>query len=339
MPPAREAPNDEALNAEASKDVIAAFDRASQALGRARQALRGVIFGQDTAVELALAAVVGGGHALVTGAPGVSKTRLVEALGRTLGLHTGRLPLATEVTLEDLIGAGDDVRRETGEAGRRRSRAGPIFRHLLLLENLAAAPPRVRALLIEALQDGGLTHGGRTWPLPRPFHVLATGDTDVAAGLSQAEADRFLLQIDMGWPDRSGERRLLLETGDEAPLDLRPVLDVQTLLEAQRTAVALPVGEAVVQTILELVRRARPDDPSAPTMVREAVARGPGPRAGQALMRLTRARALLDGRPAPSQADVRALALAVLKPRLSLQALCRRGPTAEEVVNAVLASL
>src|SRR5262249_24319808 len=134
----------------------------------------------------------------------------------------------------------------------------------------------------------------------------------LASGLDAAEADRFMAQIDLGWPDRSGERRMLLETAHDAALQVEPALTAQELIEAQRVAVELPVGEKVVEPILELVRRARPEDPSAPALVREAVARGPGPRAGQALMRLARAKALVDGRASPSQADVRALALPVL---------------------------
>jgi MoxR-like ATPase len=328
MQPAREAPN----------ELIAAFERASQGLSRARAALRGVVFGQDPAVELGLAVLVAGGSALVAGAPGVSKTRLVEALGLALGLSVGRLPLTSDVSLEDLVEPVDQARRE-GLGGRLRLRAGPVFRQLLLVERLDAAAPKVRSALVEAMHEGVLHQGAKDHPLPRPFHLMATGADGLAGGLDEAAADRFLTQIDLGWPDRSGERRLLLETTGDAPLQVEAAMDAEALLEAQRTAVELPVGEKVVETILELVRRARPDDPSAPPLVREAVTRGPGPRAGQALMRLARARALIDARPSPSQADVRALALPVLKPRLQLADLGRRGPTAEAVVEAIVGSL
>jgi MoxR-like ATPase len=337
MPTAREAPK--AAPADTPRDVIAAFERASAALGRARAGLRGVVFGQDAAVELALAAVVAGGHALVAGAPGVSKTRLIQALGRSLGLSVGRLAFSPDLTLEDLVGDGGEGRREVDASGRLRPRGGPVFRQLLLAETLDQAAPRVRAALIDALHDGILHRGPNPHSLPRPFHVFATGGENAAADLSETEADRFLVQIDMGWPDRSGERRMLIETTDDAPLDIARALDPADLLEAQRTAVELPVGEKVVQLILELVRRARPDDKSAPALVRESVLRGPGPRAGQALMRLARARALIDARPAPSQADVFSLALAVLKPRLALAPAGRTGPTAETVVEALVRSL
>jgi MoxR-like ATPase len=214
-----------------------------------------------------------------------------------------------------------------------------VFRQLLLVERLDAAQPRVRQALVEAMQAGFLTHGAAAHILPRPFHLMATGADGLAGGLDEAAADRFLAQIDLGWPDRDGERRMLLETVADAPPKLAPALGAQELIEAQRVAVELPVGEKVVETILEIVRRARPDDPSAPRLVKESVARGPGPRAGQALMRLARARALVDARPSPSQADVAALALPVLKPRLLLAPAGRHGPTAETVVEAIVASL
>jgi MoxR-like ATPase len=328
MQPAREAPN----------ELVAAFERASRSLSRARAAMRGVVFGQDQAVELGLAVLVAGGSALVAGAPGVSKTRLVEALGLALGLSVGRLPLTSDVSLEDLVEPVEQARRE-GPGGRLRLRSGPVFRQLLLVERLDAAAPKVRSALVEAMHEGVLHQGSKDHPLPRPFHLMATGADGLAGGLDEAAADRFLAQIDLGWPDRSGERRLLLETTGDAPLSVEAAMDAEALVEAQRTAVALPVGEKVVETILELVRRARPDDPSAPALVREAVARGPGPRAGQALMRLARARALIDARPSPSQADVRALALPVLKPRLQLADTGRRGPTADAVVEAIVGSL
>jgi len=328
MQPVREAPN----------QMIAAFERASEGLSRARTALRGVVFGQDAAVTLGLSVLVAGGHALVAGAPGVSKTRLVEALGQALGLSIGRLELRADSELADLVQPQDEIRRE-GADGRLRLRAEPVFRQLLLVERLDAAQPRVRQALVDAMQDGFLSLGGATQLLPRPFHLLATGADGLAAGLDEAAADRFLAQIDLGWPDRDGERRMLLETAADTPVKAAAALGAQELIEAQRVAVELPVGEKVVGTILEIVRRARPDDPSAPRLVKDAVVRGPGPRAGQALMRLARARALVDARPSPSQADVVSLALPVLKPRLGLVPAGRHGPTAETVVEAIVQSL
>jgi MoxR-like ATPase len=323
---------------EASNEVVAAFERASDALGRARAALRGVIFGQDPAIELALATLVAGGHAMVVGSPGSAKTTLVQALGRALGLQTGRIQFTPDLDLADLAG-DDEGRRETLWGERRRHPTGPLFRQLVLADDLDRAAPRVRTALLEAMHEGSVPVKGAVQPLPRPFHLLATRTATGEAGLNETEIDRFLLQIDMGPPDRGGEKRMLIETGGRDAATVHPAMDAEALIQAQRVAVELPVGEKVVETILEVVRRARPDDPSAPPLVRTAVERGPGPRAGQALMRLARAKALVEGRVTPSVADVKLLALPVLKPRLALRADLNRRADAESVVAALLEGL
>jgi MoxR-like ATPase len=316
---------------EASRDLVAEFQRAAAGLGRVRAALRGVIFGQDEAVELALAAVVAGGWAMVVGQPGSAKTRLVEALGQALGLDGGKIAFTPDLPL-DRLAVETDGRRVREASGMRRERPGPVFRQMLLADDLDRAAPKVRAALLEAAHEGALRTDEGSMPLPRPFHLIATSTQDGTASFDETEIDRFLLRIDMGAPDRGGERRLLIETtGREMALAAQ--IDPELLVLAQRVAVELPVGEKVVEAILDVVRRARPDDPSAPEIVQRAVARGPGPRAGQALMRLARARALIDGRPSPSAADVRALAAAVLKPRLVM----KTGQTS--ALDAVLAEL
>jgi MoxR-like ATPase len=306
MEPAREAPS----------DVIAAFERASRGLGAVRDALRGVIFGQDTAVELALCAIVASGWAMITGGPGSAKTRLVRSLGQALGLETGRIVFTPDLDLDDLTRPAEGARTLDGSGAPRPQPAAGLLRQLLLADDLDRAAPRLRSALLEAAHAGGLD--GSPTPLPRPFHLFATGAEGGLAGFTETEIDRFLLRIDLGAPDRDGERRMLIETAGPTAGPLDAVMDVTALLEAQRVAVELPVGEAVVEAMLDLVRRARPDDPSAPAIVRAQVARGPGPRAGQALMRLARARALIDGRASPSAADVKALAPAVLTPRLTM---------------------
>ncbi len=319
---------------EASNALIAAFERSSEALGRVRAALRGVIYGQDRSVDLALAALVAGGHALIVGAPGSAKTRLASALGHTLGLEAARAVFTPSLTLDDLA-AQPDQRRAEDATGARRRASPALFSQLLLAEDLDRAAPAVRSALLEAVHEGTVRIGGETRPLRRPFHLIATRTPDAGFDLSETEADRFLVQIDMGAPDRGGERRLLIETTGGEPVGVPGVMNAEALLEAQRVAVELPVGEKVVEAILDLVRRARPDDPSAPKVVREQVRRGPGPRAGQALMRLARARALIDGRASPSADDVKALAEGVLKFRLTMQEGRSVGPVIEELVSAL----
>ena len=321
MEPAREAP---------SSDVVAAFERASEALARARAALRAVVFGQDRAVDMALAALVAGGWAMVSGGPGLAKTRLVEGLARVTGLSFGRIPFTPDL---DLAAAARPI---TGARGRLAE--PPLAAQLLLADELDRASPAVRATLIEAAHDGTLVVDGRSVALAKPFHLFATGGRDGLAGFDEAEIDRFLLQIDLGHPDRDGERRMLIETASRTTPP-SPAMDAASLLAAQRVAVELPVGERVVEAMLDLVRRARPDDPSAPEVVRSEVARGPGPRAGQALMRLARATALIDGRPSPSAADVRAVAPAVLGPRLVMVERHGRAGDRSAVLEALVAGV
>ena len=327
MQPAREAP----------RDRIAAFQSATEAAARARRALKGVVFGQDAAVELALAAVVAGGHALLVGAPGLAKTKLVHALGKVLGLQTGRVQFTPDLLPSDITGT--DVLDENPEGRRFRFEQGPIFRQLLMADEINRASPRTQSALLEAMQEGAVTSGGVTRPLPKPFHVLATQNPIEQEGtypLPEAQLDRFLVQIDMSYPDRDDERRVLIETTGWGDVDPPAVLDAETLIELQKLAVELPVGESVVDAILELVRRARPDEAGAPAVVARNVQWGPGPRAGQALMRLARARALLDGRPSPSLGDVKAQALPVLKHRMILSFAARAdGVTPEAVVQAL----
>ena len=316
---------------EASNETVAAFERAREALARTREALRGVVFGQDRAVDLGLAALVGGGWAMVSGGPGSAKTRLAEGLARVTGLSFGRVPFTPDL---DLAAAARPVTTARGRAA-----DPPLFAQLLLADELDQATPAVRATLIEAAHDGTLMVDGQRAALAKPFHLFATGGRDGLAGFTEAEIDRFLLQIDMGAPDRDGERRMLIETASRGATAPAQAIDAASLLAAQRVAVELPVGERVVEAMLDLVRRARPDDPSAPAIVRSEVARGPGPRAGQALMRLARAAALIDGRPSPSAADVRAVAPAVLGPRLAMAGRHGRLGDRAAVLEALVAGV
>jgi MoxR-like ATPase len=334
MGPAREA------SQESSGDLVAAFERAGAGLRRTREALAGVIFGQDASVETALAVMVAGGGAVIAGAPGSAKTRLVQALGAVFGLPVGRIRFTPDLELEELIGEADArPALDASGAPRRRAAASPLFNPLVLAEDLDRAAPRVRSAVLEAAHEGQVMVGGAAVPLPRPFHLLATTTDPEGLGLGETETDRFLAQIDLGAPDRGGERRMLIETSGRDAASVRQAMDVAGLIEAQRVAVELPVGEKVVEAILDLVRRARPDDPSAPPVVRQSVARGPGPRAGQALMRLARARALIDGRASPSAADVKALALPVLKPRLEMHVAHGRKADAAAVIAELVAGL
>ena len=306
------------------KDVETLVGRISQA----RDEIGRVIFGQREVVEQVLVTLLGGGHALLVGVPGLGKTLLVETLGTVLGLSPKRIQFTPDLMPADITGSEvlDEVAEEAGPgqaAARRRSFRfirGPVFCQLLMADEINRASPRTQSALLQAMQEGRVAVSGVDHPLPRPFHVLATQNPIEQEGtypLPEAQLDRFLLQVDVGYPDAEAERAMLLATtGAEVPRASR-VLSGEELMALQALVRRVPVGERVVEAIMRLVRGARPETASAEE-VRRHVAWGPGPRAAQALMLATRARALLDGRLAPSLEDVAALAHAVLRHRMAL---------------------
>jgi MoxR-like ATPase len=299
--------------------LLSEAEAAGGALARVRREISKSVFGQERVVELVLCAVLAGGHALLVGAPGLAKTRLAAAMAVVLGLPWGRVQFTPDLMPADILGS--EVLDQDPE-GRRYFRfvAGPIFTSLMLADEINRASPRTQSALLQAMQEQHVTIAGQRYNLPAPFHVLATQNPiehEGAYPLPEAQLDRFLLQIDVPYPDKETERRILIETtglGEDEP---QAVLEPGQLLALQRLVRRLPVGDKVLAAILELVRSARPGS-SADPRVNEYVAWGPGPRAGQALMLACRARALLRGRLAPSLDDVAALARPSLAHRMAL---------------------
>ncbi len=300
-----------------------------------------VIFGQEQVVEQTLITLLAGGHALLIGFPGLGKTRLVETLGAVLGLDDKRVQFTPDLMPADILGS--EVMEES-ESGRRGFRfiQGPVFAQLLMADEINRASPRTQSALLQAMQEHRVSVAGRYHPLPRPFHVLATQNPLEQEGtypLPEAQLDRFLLQIDIVYPDLEAERQMLVATtGAEQP-PAEQVMTGDELRAAQQLVRAIPVGETVVQGILDLVRRGRPDTSDLPELPGQ-VAWGPGPRASQALMLASRARALLDGRLAPSLDDVQALAGPVLRHRMAVTFAARAdGITVDDIVERLCAPL
>lgn len=319
--------------------VAESAERALDHIGRARAAIGAVIFGQDEVVEQALVTILAGGHGLLVGVPGLAKTKLVETLGKALGLAEQRVQFTPDLLPADIIGS------EVLEEGADRSRSfrfikGPIFAQLLMADEINRASPRTQSALLQAMQEHHVSVAGKRYDLPRPFHVLATQNPLEQEGtypLPEAQLDRFLLQIDVHYPDRASERRVLLETTGDKSAETIQALDAEELMATQRLVRRLPVGDKVVDAILDLVRAARPDegDPE----IAKHVAWGPGPRAAQALMLATRARALATGRLAPSLDDVAALAAPVLRHRMALNFAARRETTIAELINKLVSRI
>ena len=300
-----------------------------------------VIFGQEEVVEQTLITLLAGGHALLIGFPGLGKTRLVETLGTVLGLDDKRVQFTPDLMPADILGS--EVMEES-ESGRRGFRfiQGPVFAQLLMADEINRASPRTQSALLQAMQEQRVSVAGRYHPLPLPFHVLATQNPLEQEGtypLPEAQLDRFLLQIDIAYPDLDAERRMLVATtGAEQP-SAEQVMTGDELRAAQQLVRAIPVGESVVQGILDLVRRGRPDTSDLPGLP-DQVAWGPGPRASQALMLASRARALLDGRLAPSLDDVLALAGPVLRHRMAVTFAARAdGIGVDDIIGKLCAPL
>jgi MoxR-like ATPase len=298
--------------------VAKAAEATLERVNAAREAIGSVIFGQKTVVDETLTTLIAGGHGLLIGVPGLAKTKLVETLGVVLGLHALRIQFTPDLMPSDILGA--EVMEE-GADGRRGFRflKGPIFAQLLMADEINRASPRTQSALLQAMQEHHVTVAGARHDLPTPFHVLATQnplEQEGAYPLPEAQLDRFLMQIDVGYPDRAAERRILIETTGVTEASPKPVMTAEDLTAAQRLARRAPIGDSVVEAILDLVRAARPGegDPE----LAKFIAWGPGPRAAQALSLASRARAIIDGRLAPSRDDIAALAEPVLKHRMAL---------------------
>jgi MoxR-like ATPase len=306
--------------ADNAQELLDRIEQTSDLLVRAKASIAKRILGQDQVVELAMVALLSGGHGLLVGAPGLAKTRLVETMGTVMGLHSNRIQFTPDLMPADILGS--EV-LETGADGSRDFRFidGPVFCQLLMADEINRASPRTQSALLQAMQERQVSFAGQERPLPRPFHVLATQNPIEQEGtypLPEAQLDRFLVQIDVDHPDRDTERDILLATTGFEEAQSEQVFDPARLIEAQEVVRRMPVGEAVIETILDLVRSARPDAAEANDRVRASVSWGPGPRAAQALMLATRARALVQGRLAPSAEDVAALAHPVLIHRMAL---------------------
>jgi MoxR-like ATPase len=318
--------------------IVRSAETTAAHLRAARDAIGSVIFGQERVVDRALITVLSGGHALLVGVPGLAKTKLVETMGIVLGLDARRIQFTPDLMPSDILGT--EVLEES-PGGKRSFRfiPGPVFAQLLMADEINRASPRTQSALLQAMQEQHVTVAGVRHDLPKPFHVLATQNPLEQEGtypLPEAQLDRFLMQVDVDYPDREAERRILFDTTGAEESRPKAAMTADELIAAQRLVRRLPVGESVVEAILGLVRSARPGPEGGEDA--KAIAWGPGPRASQALMLAVRARALLDGRFAPSVDDVAELAGPVLKHRMALTFAARAdGETIDAVIHRLKA--
>jgi MoxR-like ATPase len=320
--------------------IIRSAESSATHIRAARNAIGTVIFGQESVIDSALVTVLAGGHALLVGVPGLAKTKLVDTMGTALGLDARRIQFTPDLMPSDILGA-EVLEEAPGGSRSFRFLSGPVFAQLLMADEINRASPRTQSALLQAMQEQHVTVAGVRHDLPRPFHVLATQNPLEQEGtypLPEAQLDRFLMEIDVDYPDRLAERRILFETTGADEVRAAAAMSADDLLAAQRLVRRLPVGESVVEAILSLVRSARPGPETGE--IGKLIAWGPGPRASQALMLAVRARALLQGRYAPSIDDVLALAEPVLKHRMALTFAARaEGETIQAVIGRLKARL
>ncbi len=327
--------------AESDEGLVNDIEALGERLAAVRSSIGRVIFGQVEVVDQTLISLLSGGHLLLIGVPGLAKTRLVEALGTVLGLDDRRVQCTPDLMPADILGS--EVLEET-DSGRRSFRfiKGPVFAQLLMADEINRASPRTQSALLQAMQEHRVTVAGETYDLPEPFHVLATQNPLEQEGvypLPEAQLDRFLLQIDVEYPDLDAEREMLLATTGITEQKAIQVMDGPTLVDAQRTIRRVPVGESVVEAILGMVRDGRPGTSARQDLTRH-ISWGPGPRASQSLMLAVRARAVLDGRLSPSVDDVVALAHPVLRHRMALNFAARAdGISINQVIDRLIEPL
>lgn len=304
-----------------------------------RHGVAKIIFGQQDVVDQTLVTVLAGGHALLIGVPGLAKTRLVETLGTILGLDDKRIQCTPDLMPSDILGS-EILDEDAGGKRSFRFVEGPVFAQLLMADEINRASPRTQSALLQAMQEHSISVAGHTHALPSPFHVLATQNPLEQEGtypLPEAQLDRFLLQVSVGYPDLEAERAMLIATTGADEEKPQQVISAEGLLKAQQLLRHLPVGETLVEAILGIVRAGRPGE-SEIDEVRRHVSWGPGPRASQALMLAVRARAVLDGRLAPSIDDVLELAHPVLRHRMALNFAARaEGVSLDAIIDRLCA--
>lgn len=301
-----------------STTLLKDFETASAQIKSLQSEIAKAIVGQKQVVDLSLTAIFAGGHALLVGAPGLAKTRLVNTLGTVLGLGHNRIQCTPDLMPSDILGA--EILEEDSKTGKRAFKfvKGPVFTNLLMADEINRASPRTQSALLQAMQEKQVSVAGDTMKVPTPFHVLATQNPIEQEGtypLPEAQLDRFLLQVDVGYPTFSEEKELVLQTTSQEDEKLKKILSLKELEKIQNLVRQMPITDEAVEVALKLVRATRPQEDGS-DFVKEYIGFGAGPRAAQALVSTAKAYALIQGREAADVMDVHFMLEAVLKHRV-----------------------
>ena len=308
-------------------------------LGLLRAEIAKVIVGQEVAVDELLTAFLAGGHALLEGVPGLAKTLLIRTLADAVDLSFRRIQFTPDLMPTDIIGT--EVLEEDHATGRRffKFTRGPVFANIVLADEINRTPPKTQAALLEAMQESEVTYGGTTYPLDRPFFVLATQNPIEQTGtypLPEAQLDRFLLYIRIGYPGEADERDILARTTGPAKSRAQAVISGTEIQGAQALTRDVRISDALLDYVTRLVRATRPGE-GAPPFVRDLVRWGAGPRAGQALVLSAKARAVLSGRFAVTLDDIRSIAPPVLRHRILMNFKAEaEGISPDEIADRLL---
>jgi len=300
------------------------------------------IVGQTDVLDGILTAVLSGGHALLVGVPGLAKTLMVSSVADALALRFSRIQFTPDLMPSDITGT--EVIEEDLTTGHRGFRfvKGPIFANIILADEINRTPPKTQAALLQAMQEHEVTIGGQTYDLEPPFFVLATQNPIEQEGtypLPEAQLDRFMLELHVGYPSRAEEEAIVDRTTGDLTAELKPVVDAAQLIEMQHLVRRVPAPKIVVESAVKLARMTRPGDELSPEVVKEFVSWGAGPRASQYLVMGAKARAAMDGRPMADLEDLAAVVLPVLRHRIVVNFNAEAsGKTADEIVREVVAA-
>ena len=322
-------------------DDVQQLQRLSEAVGRLRRQVAQRIVGQEDVVEGILTAILSGGHALLIGVPGLAKTLMVQTVAETMHLSFNRVQFTPDLMPSDITGT--DIIEEDLTTGKRAFRfvQGPLFANIVLADEINRTPPKTQAALLQAMQEHQVTAGGATYDLPDPFFVLATQNPIEQEGtypLPEAQLDRFMLELRVGYPSRAEEETIVEQTTGIAREALQPVLDAESVLGMQSLVRRIPVSRSLIRAAVSLARMTRPADPDAPAFIKEFVDWGAGPRASQYLVLGAKARAALAGRPMADLDDVRSVAPAVLRHRVVTNFAAEAADrTSEDLVRELIA--
>ena len=320
------------------EEVKKDFTIANKKLSSVKNEINNLVFGQNLVIDQILISILAEGHALIIGLPGLAKTRIVSFLSIILGFATKRVQFTPDLMPSDILGS--EILEENAKSGKDfRFIEGPIFSQLLLADEINRASPRTQSALLQAMQEKKVTITGNTYDLPKPFHVLATQnpiDQEGTYPLPEAQLDRFLMNISISYPDQSAERKILNLSNEKTEASPKNVLSSNELLEIQNFVKDIPVGESVVQYILNIIKQSRPET-SEIKSVKENILWGPSPRASLALMTTCRAKAFLENRYSPSVFDVQSLVKPILSHRLKLNISAKsENVNIEEILDDVI---